>query len=75
MYGTDQGAAEDIYRRVFELLARALAADVFRQDVPVAVVAASISGICLANSAPGAEERANQMVSLLVDGLRYGATS
>jgi AcrR family transcriptional regulator len=68
--GTDQAAVEDIHRRVFDVLAQVLAADVFRKDVPVEVVAASISGICLANSAPGTGERADQMVRLLVDGLR-----
>jgi AcrR family transcriptional regulator len=46
---------------------RALRADVMAEDV-----ASALSGICLTNSAPGTQPRADRLIGLLVDGLRYG---
>ncbi len=48
-------------------------AGVFRPGAEAVPLANALSGICLANSEPGSEQRADLLVELMVDGLRFGA--
>ena len=74
---TDAAAVQSSHDRIYAALGQLQAAGVrdgvFRTDVPPEDLANMLSGISLANCQPGTEERANRMISLLVDGLRYDA--
>jgi AcrR family transcriptional regulator len=70
--GLDAGH-DRVYLAIGRLVAAGEDAGVFRRGVAAIDLANALSGISLANSAPGTEERANRLIELLVDGLRYGA--
>jgi hypothetical protein len=74
---TDAAALQASHDRVYAALGQLKDAGVtdgvFRSDVSPEDLASTLSGISLANSPPGTQERANRQISLLVDGLRYGA--
>jgi AcrR family transcriptional regulator len=74
---TDAAAVQSGHDRVYAALGQLKDAGVrdgvFRSDVSAEDLANTLSGISLANSRPGTRERANRLISLLVDGLRYGA--
>jgi AcrR family transcriptional regulator len=74
---TDAAALESSHDRVYAALGQLKDAGVtdgvFRSDISPEDLASTLSGISLANSQPGTEDRANRQISLLVDGLRYGA--
>jgi AcrR family transcriptional regulator len=75
---TDAAAAQSSYDRIYTALGRLQAAGVadglLRSDVSAEDLANALSGISLSNSQPGTQERANRLISLLVDGLRQGTT-
>jgi AcrR family transcriptional regulator len=74
---TDAAALQSSHDRVYAALGQLKDAGVtdgvFRSDVSPEDLASTLSGISLANCQPGTRERANRLISLLVDGLRYGA--
>ena len=74
---TDAPALEASHGRVFATLRRLVDAGessgVIRGGVSSDDLAGALSGLGLATGGPGAEGRAERLISLLVDGLRYGA--
>jgi AcrR family transcriptional regulator len=74
---TDAAALTASHDRVYAALAQLIAAGQYagtiRADASSEDLANGLSGICLANSEPGTEERANRLIVLIVDGLRYNA--
>jgi AcrR family transcriptional regulator len=55
------------------LLSAAAESGEIREDIDSTDLLRAMSGICLANDQPGWEEQSARLVSLLMDGLRYGA--
>jgi AcrR family transcriptional regulator len=74
---TDAAALQASHDRIYAALGRMLAAGqrdgIVRADALPEDLANALSGISLANSQPGTQDRANRLVALLVDGLRYNA--
>jgi AcrR family transcriptional regulator len=74
---TDAAAVQSSHDRVYAALGQLKDAGVtdglFRSDVSAEDLANALSGISLSNSQPGTQERANRLISLLVDGLRHGS--
>ena len=74
---TDAAALQASHDRIYAAIARLVAAGeragLFRTDIAAVDLANALSGISLANSAPGTEARANRLIELLVDGMRFGA--
>jgi AcrR family transcriptional regulator len=68
-----QASHDRVYAAIGRLVAAGEEAGVFRRGVGAVDLANALSGISLANSAPGTEERANRLIELLVDGVRFGA--
>ncbi|MET7396651.1 TetR/AcrR family transcriptional regulator [Dactylosporangium sp. NPDC005572] len=66
-----QASHDRIYAALGVLLDAGRRAGVLRADAAAEDVANALSGISLANSAPGTQERAGRVIGLLVDGLRY----
>ncbi|MEV0379486.1 TetR/AcrR family transcriptional regulator [Nonomuraea sp. NPDC050643] len=75
---TDAEALKGSHDRVHAALGRLIDAGrrdgLIRADASSEDVANGLSGVSLANSRPGTRERANRLIALLVDGLRYNAT-
>ncbi|GAA0390136.1 hypothetical protein GCM10010160_19620 [Acrocarpospora corrugata] len=75
---TDATAVQDSHDRVYAALGQLIEAGqragVIRADASSEDLANGLSGVSLANSQPGTGERANRLIVLLVDGLRYNAT-
>lgn len=63
-----------IYGALTDLLEAGVDAGLFRSDVPVDDVAGALSGFALSVGTPGSKERADRLVRLMVDGLRYGVS-
>jgi AcrR family transcriptional regulator len=74
---TDAPAVEAGHGRVFATLRRLVEAGqadgVIRAGVVADDLAGALSGFSLTTGSPGGRERADRLVSLLVDGLRHGA--
>ncbi|AWS47049.1 TetR/AcrR family transcriptional regulator [Streptosporangium sp. 'caverna'] len=74
---TDAAALQTSHDRVYAALGQLVEAGqrdgLIRADASSADLANGLSGVSLANSQPGTEERANRLIVLLVDGLRYNA--
>jgi len=68
-----QASHDRIYAALGQFVETGQRAGVIRAGARAEDVANALSGISLANSQPGTEERANRLIELLVDGLRYGA--
>jgi len=77
VFATDAAALQASHDRIYAAIARLVAAGeragLFRTDIAAVDLANALSGISLANSAPGTEVRANRLIALLVDGMRFGA--
>ena len=61
-----------IYAALGQLVAAGQSSGLVRPDASAEDLANALSGISLANSLPGTEERANRLIALVVDGLRHG---
>jgi AcrR family transcriptional regulator len=74
---TDAAAVQSSHDRIYAALGRLTEAaerdGLIRSGVAPEDLANALSGISLANSQTGTRDRADRLVSLLVDGLRYGA--
>lgn len=74
----DTAALRASHDRVYAALSQLIEAGqrdgVIRADASSEDLANGLSGVSLANSQPGTEERANRLIVLLVDGLRHNAT-
>ena len=74
---TDAAALQASHERVYAALAQLVEAGqhdgIIRADASSEDLANGLSGVSLANSQPGTQERANRLITLLVDGLRYNA--
>lgn len=57
------------------LVGAAVAAGTIRPDADPDDVLRAMSGFCLINDQPGWQDQALRLISLLVDGLRYGASA
>jgi AcrR family transcriptional regulator len=72
---TDAAGLAAAHDRVYTALQRFLEAGreagVFSSDLPAEVLANAISGISLANGAPGRERQIDQLITLTVNGLRW----
>ncbi|TCN39130.1 TetR family transcriptional regulator [Kribbella orskensis] len=62
-----------VYAALEAMLEAGIEAGLFRSDITVDDVAGALSGFSLSVGSPGSKERADRLVRLLVDGLRYGA--
>ena len=62
-----------VYAALEGMLEAGIEAGLFRSDITVDDVAGALSGFSLPVGSPGSKERADRLVRLLVDGLRYGA--
>jgi AcrR family transcriptional regulator len=75
---TDAAALQASHDRIYAALGQFLDAGqrdgIIRGDASPEDLANALSGISLANSQPGTQERANRIIALLVDGLRYSTT-
>ncbi|MFC5825071.1 TetR/AcrR family transcriptional regulator [Nonomuraea insulae] len=75
---TDTAGLRESHDHVYAALGRLIEAGrrdgLIRTDASSEDLANGLSGVSLANSQPGTEERANRLIVLLVDGLRYNAT-
>ncbi|NEA31123.1 TetR/AcrR family transcriptional regulator [Streptomyces sp. SID13031] len=75
---TDADAVRVSHLRVYgaleSLLEAGVEARLFRSDVPVDDVAGALSGFSLSVGTPGSKERADRLVRLMVDGLKYGVS-
>ncbi|GAA3556189.1 hypothetical protein GCM10022419_040730 [Nonomuraea rosea] len=74
---TDAAALTAGHDRVYAALDRLIDAGrrdgLIRADASSEDLADGLSGVTLANSRPGTQERANRVIVLLVDGLRHNA--
>lgn len=74
---TDSAAVLQSHDRVYaalrQLVQAAENAGAIRLGASPEDLAGALSGISLASGQPGSQDRANRLISLLVDGLRYGA--
>jgi AcrR family transcriptional regulator len=74
---TDAAALQASHDRIYAALGQMLAAGqrvgIIRADASPEDLANALSGVSLANSQPGTQDRANRLIALLVDGLRYNA--
>lgn len=68
-------ARREMTGAVSRLLGAAAATGHVRGDVAPEDLLRAMSGVCLATDAAGWKDQARQLVGLLLDGLRYGATS
>jgi AcrR family transcriptional regulator len=79
VFATDAAGLQASHDKVYTAIGRLVAAGenvgMFRTDIAAVDLANALSGISLANSAPGTEERANRLIELLVDGMRFGAAA
>lgn len=64
---------EQLYGAVGRLIDAAVAAGTIRDDTTPDDLLRGLSGFCMVSDDPGWRERAERLVTLLVDGLRYGA--
>jgi AcrR family transcriptional regulator len=62
-----------IYAALAELLEAGTEEGLFRTDIAVDDLAGALSGLSLSVGSPGSKDRADRLVRLFVDGLRYGA--
>jgi hypothetical protein len=58
-----------------QLLTNAISAGVIRDDVDSEDLLSAMSGICMASDNVAFVDRTRRLVALLIDGLRYGASS
>jgi AcrR family transcriptional regulator len=68
-----QASHQRIYTALRELVRAAESSGTIRPGVRSDDLAGALSGLSLITGLPGSRDRANRLVSLLVDGLRYGA--
>jgi AcrR family transcriptional regulator len=77
VHGADSAAVEASHQRIYtalhELVAAAESSGTIRPDACSDDLAGALSGLSLITGQPGSRDRANRLVTLLVDGLRYGA--
>lgn len=77
VFATDSSAGSTSHERIYGALRQLVAAGeesgVIRGGVVADDLAGALSGFSLITGQPGSQERANRLVTLLVDGLRYGA--
>jgi AcrR family transcriptional regulator len=66
-----QASHDRIYTAIHRLTEAGAQDGVIRSDIVPEDLANALSGITLANGQPGTRERADRLVCLLVDGLRY----
>ena len=66
---------ERIEAAITLLVRRAADTGAIRTDIEPMDLLRGMSGICMTGDLPGAPERTARLVELLVDGLRYGATT
>ncbi|WP_375485276.1 TetR/AcrR family transcriptional regulator [uncultured Jatrophihabitans sp.] len=79
MVGADSELFRDSRERIETAITTLVRAAVdtgeIRSDVEPMDLLRGMSGICMAGDAPGAPERTARLVDLLLDGMRYGATT
>ena len=77
------GADSELFRESYERIESAITTLVrtagdtgaIRTDLEPMDLLRGMSGICMAADTPGSDERTARLVDLLIDGLRYGATT
>jgi AcrR family transcriptional regulator len=69
-----QASHDHVHTALGQLIEAGQRDGIIRADASSEDLANGLSGVSLANSHPGTQERANRLIVLLVDGLRYNAT-
>ncbi|WP_425145533.1 TetR/AcrR family transcriptional regulator [Deinococcus sp.] len=72
---SSSGLKKEIVSTLAALLERAVAAGTIRDDMDAEDVFRAMSGICLVSSEQDWQDRARRLLDLMMDGLRYGAST